>query len=419
MRLSVILKGIKNSSYLTLSNVYVQGITAISFLIIPGLLGPTQYGEYIIALTYASFFDIFTSVGLNKVAIREGCLDRDNVVNVFQSLDSLKLFLLLCGIALTVISSLFSNYSNHIRVLIFIAGIDVFFTGLYRYRSSIFIIFQDFKFVSILNSVAKTLFYVMAIVWVINGGGVIGILFSLAISAVIMVFLTEKVSLRYIKPILISKPVFNWTIIKQTLVFSLIGFLSIASTKLTVLVLSSITEPSEVGIFGLAQKIVEQGMILIGILSSGFLPIFIDEYKNNNKNPLNLLYLAIIILFSGTLIVYILNFPIINLINLIYGDKFNASLEILNILLYNLVFSFCLLPFSLLAQATFNEVMMLYAYLILSIFTVLSILLVYPAFGLKGVAYSNLILNMALTFFLIITIFIKVYKKYFENTGNK
>ncbi len=414
LKKTAIFRGLRNSSILSLSTIYVQLITAISFLFIPKYLGAASYGQYSIALTFASLFEIFSSVGLNKVIVREGCISKNNVEALFTQTSGLKLFFILIGFLLTVFFSFILPYSNTIRLFIFLAAIDVGITGLYRYRNSIFIIYEDYKYLALVNILSKTIFYSLAISFAISHVGVVFIIFALTFSDCIIYVLNEIAAKKYISYFKINKPIFNKEIIKQTMVFTFIGIISVIGTKINIITLSMLTNDFNVGIYSLAQKIIEQGVVLIGILSIGFLPVFIVEFKSPKRNPNKLLKFTIVYFISGFIATYLFSDFFIYIIVKFFGEQYKNSLSILKVLIYYLLISSTVLPFNLVAQSTYNENILLYIYSVMALLTFIFNIVSFSYFGLIGVAYSTVAIQALGGLLIIFFIYKKVKNKYNE-----
>jgi len=73
--------------------------------------------------------------------------------------------------------------------------------------------------------------------------------------------------------------------IKEGLVFSLIGIGGLLTLKMDIAMLSWMATPEEVGVYGLAEKIVSKVASFRGIMLTAFFPVFIKRF---NANPVKL-----------------------------------------------------------------------------------------------------------------------------------
>ena len=81
-----ILRGLKNASYLTIGHFLTIVINFFGFIYIARLLGPNDYGIYVTVGAFVGLFDLLIFRGLNKVILREGAKNLDQMGNYFEKI---------------------------------------------------------------------------------------------------------------------------------------------------------------------------------------------------------------------------------------------------------------------------------------------------------------------------------------------
>lgn len=385
-------KGLLNTSQLTLSRIYVQILTGIAFIFIARLLGPTEYGEYTIALTFVGIFQIFTVSGLNKVVIREGCRELRNVGGLFHRTVGLKAMFIAIGFCLCIIGVWLMPYSMTIKVYTCWVALGIVLIGMYRYLGTVFIIFEKFKYPAAINAVSKTIFVVLAIPFLFMDFGVLFVVLALLISNMFNLLSNIFYTSKFIKVKFTFRPFIEKPIIMQTLTFTLISVMTTLATKIDLFMISVLSTSYDVGIYGLAYKLVDQGVVLGGLISIAFFPIFVKKYVKGNINPSKLFKKTGILMCGMFLFCILISYPLPRIIAFLFGGKYLPSIVVLKILLFYLVFAWGVLPFTLAAQATYNEKIVLVAYSIMSLLNIVLNLVLFKLFGLLGIAYSTLII---------------------------
>ena len=150
----------------------------------------------------------------------------------------------------------------------------------------------------------------------------------------------------------------------------------------------------DVGIYGVAYKIAQQGEMLRNVTAMAFFPIFVKRFQTSKMKGETLIKYSLIF-FCGILVISLAaSYFVEEIITFLFGSEYEKSGEILRILIIYLAFSWAPLPFTTAAQATHNEKYML---IILSIMAGLNVPLNYIFFykyGLIGIAYSTLIVYL-------------------------
>lgn len=291
----------------TFYQLLARAVSAIVALIITRFLASTiglnGYGEYQIVVTYVSFFWVFTDLGLTTIAVREVGKDLSRLEVYFSNLLSLRL---LSGIVLTLISLiivLFLPYSEKLKTAILFASLTILIQSIFG--AGMVVIQQKSKYFYffVANLISGLVLLLGTFLFALQGGSVIGLTVALLLSnfvliAVQLIFVGREVSLGLTLTKLLVKDllkkglpygvslIFNTTVYKQD------------ALLLSILPLASISNTNAVGIYNLAYKIFEIGIIVPGYLLNVLFPQLNMQYQEKNYSQFKRSFSRTIVLLT-------------------------------------------------------------------------------------------------------------------------
>ncbi|MCX6738034.1 MAG: oligosaccharide flippase family protein [Candidatus Parcubacteria bacterium] len=111
---------IKNTFWLTLAETISRFLRLILIIYAARILGANEYGKLTFALSFVSFFVIFSDFGISPLITRELSQDKDKEKE-FYSVVFLKIILGILAFVLAVTSSFFITQSREIQIIIWIS----------------------------------------------------------------------------------------------------------------------------------------------------------------------------------------------------------------------------------------------------------------------------------------------------------
>jgi O-antigen/teichoic acid export membrane protein len=389
------LRGIKNFSYLTAGNFAAEFLNIVGFVFIARLLGAKDYGVYVTVSTFVGMFDLVLLEGLNKSVMREGTKDLEKMPLQLEKTIGIRNALIAAAILLCWGSSLFAPYDRSTKLYILLFSFQLVYLGLKGFLATIFQATEDMKYIPLFGIVNRILFVGLSITALSLGFGLLALFLISLFANLITLGLNFRLSRKLLRFRLLSRIQVDKKILMPGLVFSLMGFASYLVTRVDLLMVSFLGTSGDVGTYGVAFRIAEQGVVLKNLIVVAFFPIFIKYFHRENaqvrgKRLMSLSGLFFIGVFLAT---FLLSLVIKDLVSLVFGPQYQASGYILKVLLFYLAFAWSSLPFTTAAQATHNEK---YLLMISSGLAVLNVLLNYVfflRFGLIGIAYSTLVVQ--------------------------
>lgn len=376
---------------MTLGTLVSQIIGFVGFLFIARLFGPEKYGVYATVLAFVMFFHLFTANGMQKVIVREGSKQIESVTQILNSLIGLKLLFVGAALILCIGVSFFTNYSPFIKLLIIIFSAEIIYFGLDSFLGAIYQTFEKMQYIAIFQVLVRILVTGLSILFLYLGVGVLVILLINLFSKFLVLLVNYFWSRRFHKFIFPFSIQVRPEIVKATAIFSLMGFISTFAVRIDVLMISFLSNSSDVGIYSVAHELGREGLILRNIIAVAFFPIAIKFFKSEKIRGKTLLtYSAamFLIVFLGCILVF---FFAEDIVLLIFGKDYIISGHILKYLAFYLPFSFSTLPFTICLQATHNENILLIVMSLAALTNIPLNLVFFYKFGLIGIAYSTII----------------------------
>lgn len=389
--MSKIIRGLKNASYLTIGNVFTAIISLAGSIFIARKLGPTNYGELNTAMAFIGMFGALSLGGLNKVVIREGSKDLKKLGLILNQTTGIKNLFAFIAVLSCIIGSFFAPYDTQLRIYIAIVSFDLVYRSFNGYLGTIYKSHEQMKYDAFINFLARFLYVTFAVIFVYIGFGVLALVIILVMSHLITLLINFQVTKKFVSFQFWNKIVWEKSLIKPAIVFSIIAFVSGLSSKIDLVMISWMKSSYEVGIYAIPFQITNQMQMLRGVTAVAFFPIFVKTFHEKTVNAKKFLKYAFGIGFSMLIVAGIISLFSKEIVLILYGDQYQYSGKILGVLVFYVAITFFSLPFTNALQATHNENLLMK---IVWIAPLLKITLNYffiNKYGVIGVAYSTLI----------------------------
>lgn len=327
-------------------NTFIQilgkGISIILGFISVGLLtrylGQEGFGNFTLVFAYLSLFGIIADFGLQLTMVRELAKKESLPKKIYGTYFWLKVFLVIISTLLAIICLLFLPYSRFLKIGIIVASMGVTVGVLNTYGTVIFqanLRLDLVTAVDVLTKIITTVFIVLFVFWKLSFYSILlTILIGNLAGTILIIFLIKKfitfnlaLDLNLAKKLLI-----------QSFPVGLISVLALFYFKIDTLILSIFRGAIEVGIYGLAYKIIENLLVLWGFYMATLYPLLsnlLSKRKTIEAGELWRKSLLISLGFSAAIIIigYIFA-PLV--IQILGGREFGGSVIALRILLFSL-----------------------------------------------------------------------------------
>ena len=384
-------RGVLNASYLAVGNFISRIISFVGFIYIARYLGPHDYGIYVTVGAFVGMFEIFMLQGLSKALIREGSKDLESMRTYLESAIGIRNILILLAIVLCIISTFFTTYEVQTKLFILLFSSELAYKGLRGFLGTIYQASEQMHYLSFFGIMSTSLFVLLAILFLKLGYGLLS-LFLVALFAHFATLTADFVVARKIVSFkFFSKIQFDKNLLKPAIIFSFLGFIGFFVSRIDLVMISWLGTASDVGVYGVAYKIVQQGEMLRNVNAMAFFPIFVKLFHQQKIASVKLLKYSGLLMVGVFLITVIASIFIENLILLLFGADYQKSGEILRVLMFCLAFSWASLPFTTAAQATHNEKYLIIPIAFMGLVNVPLNYFLFKQIGVIGIAYSTLV----------------------------
>jgi O-antigen/teichoic acid export membrane protein len=259
--------------------------------------------------------------------------------------------------------------------------------------SAVFCIYQDMKYISIIQIAERITFATLAFVFLIAGLGVPGVILAIIIAAFASLMLNFILSRRIDDYKLNFRPIFDRAILMPAVWFGIAGMLGFIWQRIDTIMISLLSNSAmtQVGLYTPAVNYVGIGDMAVIALTGAFFPIIskaAHERKISRKElskyfgyfaVAGLVAVGITYAFGGQVMVFF------------FGPNFADSIVFINILIIGFAVNLVTIPTSLLLDATnLQKVHVLNATYLTGVNIGLNWILI-PTIGALGAAYATTI----------------------------
>ena len=390
-KLGSLARGLTNTGFLFSGNAISAVISFVITIYIARILPISEFGSYITVISFVTLFGIFTDFGINTVIIREGAKQPEDTHKLIFSSMGLKFLMSVATMFAVIVFALFTPYSPEVKALIVLMSVTLVMGGIGSLFSSVFCIYQDMQYISIIQIAERITFATLAFVFLIAGLGVPGVILAIIAAAFISLMLNFIISRRihYFK--LNFKPIFDHAILVPAVWFGLAGMLGLIWQQIGTIMISLLSNMTQVGLYTPAINYIGIGNMAVIALTSAFFPIICraaHERRISKKEFSKYLgYFAVAGLaavgvtyaFGGQVMIFA------------FGPKFADSIVFINVLIIGFAINLLTIPTSMLLDATDNQkVHVLNATYMTGVNIGLNWILI-PTIGALGAAYSTTI----------------------------
>ncbi len=402
-----------NTSIQIIGKVLSVLLSVLTVGLITRYLGVSGYGNFTLVFAYMSFFAVIADFGLQLAMVRELTDKRETAQKLYGTYLWLKIILVILSTILAFVALLFFPYSAMLKGAILIAGVAVAISGLTGYGLTIFqsnIRLDLVTFVDLITKIATAVLIVSfvalklgfySIVITVLLGNLIGL-------AVAIIILKKSISFKFDFDKVLAKKLFL-----LSLPIGFTAFFSLAYFKLDTIILSVIKDSSQVGIYSLAYKTLENVIIVWGFYMASVFPLLSKFQANNETSKFNKLFKNsfIVAVFLSILIMSASYVYAPFIISIFGGDGFAQSVSALRILVFAIPALFInnLLYYRFLVKRNLLPVILILA-LGLIINFALNVIYI-PRYGYLASSYITVATEFFLLTALAIIIFIQNYGK--------
>lgn len=373
-------------------------------------LGIGGFGDYATVLAFLSFFGAILDLGLYSMATREISRQNADEKKIMSNVFSLRLLSSLILFIIAPLLFIFLPYSEELKKGILIIALSYTFSSSYMVFNGVFQKNLRMDKVTITELLGRILQVIFIILAVKNNWGFLAIISSVLVSSAFTFGAVLFLSRKYIKFSLEFDFVYWKNFLKMSLPVGISAFVTFLYFKMDTIILSFLKGSEAVGIYNMAYKIIENITFFPGMMVGLILPllsvyVFSDKLRFAKviNETAKVFIIMIIPLVVGTF------FLAEDVVNIIGGENFIISANVLRILIVALAFIFFGNLFNSVLLAANLQNKLMYVLSFCAVFNIGLNFILIPKYSYNGAAIVSL-----LTEFLVVVLTTYFVHKYVD-----
>lgn len=370
-------------------------------------LGVNKYGIFGFATSLTGILYVTTELGLNTHIVRHIATDYDSAPKYLGNAIPFRIICAIGTTILTLIILIFMKSNELVITVTLLFTIEMIFKSYINLFNGTFQAFEEGKYQGIGNTIMNTLLLIFILITIFSDFGLIGISISYIIANLIaLIYGYYVLNKHLVKPKFELDTAFCKKITKLSLPFAITGLLYTIYYSIDIVMLTNMLGNYPTGIYNATYKLISVLTLFYGIYTAVIFPVMSKFYKNNEtmllvsfEKSIKYLMLVMIPLAVGTV------FYSLDIIQLIYGHKYDAASSVLSILIWTVCLLFISGACNTLLNASHKEVTVTKIYAIAAVFNIVLNLFMIPYLSYDGAAITTVLSD-------IIIVILQVYVIY-------
>lgn len=389
--MSTVNKIFENTGFLLAGKAGTKLISLIIVIYIARYLGEAGYGKYTFVFAFVSFFTLISEMGTHHILVREISRSQEIAKKLLGNAILISIVLSLIALFLAIFTINIMNYSEETEKLVLIASVGLFF-GLFSNYGIMYEVNLNMKYpvffgllsrLFLLVSVILLISYDMGIAWI-----VVLTVFSDALPNLLMMISSRNVIL----------PEFRYDInlckfiLKESLPLAMATLFIVVYYRIDVVMLSMLKGDADVGIYSAAYRLTDALTFIPATIMVSLFPLM-SRYHKESKDKLIFSYL------KSFKFLFIIALPLAvgvtlisdKIIIMMYGDQFENSIQLLQILIWSTAIVFINYPLTQLLISTNKQKIFATSTAICAVLNVILNLILIPDYSYTGASVATVI----------------------------
>lgn len=396
-------KKIKKDFLLASSSHFFYKVVGYFILtILTRYLAKNEMGEFFFAASFAGFFAMISELGINSYLTRKIAREPERALDLMSEVLSLRVplyavyLLLLNGFAYLVKYDLFP--------IIFLTSIYIFFDQLYQCIGSLFLALKRVSYNVFAGVSTRILLVGFILIAVATKGNLKSIVICYILANFFLVLIAFALMRQKIGKIwLVWNPESAKTILKASLPFFVLGILSLIHFKIDSIMIGFFLTYSEVATYEAGYKLLEASRFIIIPIGMIFYPTFSGMAGQKQWREIKRLFKKLLLILGaiGCFVTAVVGLTAGGIIPAVFGPKYDDSILILRILILSVPFLYTGMVGALVAKSILLEKKTIKIMMACVIANILLNSLAIPLWGSVGAAWTTLVTQALLAFWII------------------
>jgi len=394
-----------------LSKIVTPALNFILFAYIARVLGKDGLGVYSFVVTYCLIFQSLSTMGINLFVPRDVSRDPSQASKYLIHAGFIEIVASSCFIIIMLAIAYLMHHSQDTRLLVVVISFSLVPFSLSTVCESIFIAFQKAKFIAYVKIIEGLIRVSLSFSMLFLGYGVRELIMIITATSFVALICNLYFLLKHLLTPHWELDAKMWGyFFRSAIVFGLIDALSMIHLKIDIVMLSVMKSMSDVGIYNAACRIIDIFLLVLGSLFIVMIPAIsnLDRDRLDRICHVALKYL-LTLFFPVVLSISLLSEKIINII---YGVQFDASINVLRIIVWLLIPLCCGGIFGRVLHASNNQKLDLWAVLSSTVYNIILNLILIPKFSYIGASIasvSSLFFGISLQYYFFLKRVFKLY----------
>ena len=381
-----------NMGWMMISQIIASVCAFVWTIVTAWYLGPSDYGIFGAAVSFAALFGIIIDFGLPTYIVRAISTDFENEHKYLDNAISVKLFLSVLYILAVFFALIILGWNSK---LITITLLVAFENLIKSYHAILFTSFQaheKMKYQAITNTILNILTLVFIIIITFTDLSLVGIAFAYILANFIaLIYELYALKKHTILPKFSFDFAFYKVLLKAGLPFALTGLFYTIYYSIDLVMLTQFSTSYATGLYNSAYKLITVLTLFYTIYSSVVFPVMSKLFKNE-KDLLkfsfvkSIKYLSLVTIPISVFTVFY-GYDLIG----IYGAEYIDAGGVLKILIWTVCFLFINGACSLVLNASHKEYSVTKIYTIAAVFNICLNMVLIPKFSVYGASVATVL----------------------------
>jgi O-antigen/teichoic acid export membrane protein len=330
----------RNSLLSIADQILAIGMNFLLSILFARYLGAEALGQYTLGLAIVGILSVFSNFGISTIMSREIAKSFKKAKLYLGNALGIKLFI---SFPLLIIFTIFTVYIfgysyDTAYIIVFIAIYNTFISSITYIGSALVSLHRNDVLLKI-NTINKAISLVGAFILLSIDYKLIELLYIfIFISSILFLYAISQVKIIVPNFKILFNKRFNKTYILLSFPLVMASAAEFINLKIDTVFIGSMMNEISVGYYSASYNLLMAATLIPLALTKVYFPNFIDYYKDDKLKAFGLLkrYNFYFIVYS-ILVGIIFYFLAPYIINLIYGDEFNSSIEVLQYLSFALI----------------------------------------------------------------------------------
>lgn len=356
-------------------------------------LGVSDYGIFGFATSLTAILAITADLGISTHIVRHIATDYDSAPKYLGNALPLKSIFSLGCFLITLIILILMKSNELVITITLLFSIETIFKSYIGLFNGSFQAFEEGKYQGIGNTILHLILLTFILITIFTDLGLYGIAFSYILANLIsLAYLYYSFRKNIIKPIFELDKTFCKKITLYSLPFAITGVLYTVYYSIDAVMLTNLVGDYATGIYNATGKLILVLTIFYSVYSAVIFPVMSKFFKNDEKlllisyeKSIKYLMLVMIPLATATM------FYSTDIINLIYGQEYDAASSVLSILIWTVCLLFISGAGNNLLNASHKEVTVTKIYVIAAVFNIIANFILIPILSYNGAAITTVL----------------------------